>query len=322
MGKSIALLKKRIVGFSVLAIAYIFVSLLTFYAVRLALPIVTYYGRTSLYLLPAVFTYLMPLVVFYIILMSMYAKSIKGRLRFVKTLGFILLAISLFNLITISLCIGLLFDGKVIVNYVTPIFPLDVLIINILYLFASICCLLYQRIDRKYVLSVGVSTHALPTFKMVFCGIFLAFSTYFFGEFIFGFIFLQEGYVDPNWPLMIPHYLSFILPSVIFAFYIVYMFIADPNLKLKFGYISLLINYGLTLIVFIWLFLGMILQPYLIAQSLQWEYEIGLAIKLPMGMFFTILACAVPLIVASVRMTKRSNIFKVRKYEQEQKTLQ
>lgn len=313
-----SLVKNRIFGYIAIAVFFTFISLFTFIGTRYIYPIIVYGGRTSFYSLPAGLTYLMPLVMFYFILVSMYSKTIKGRLQFIKILGIILLVVGLFNEVDITICITLIWGGRTNPGLLNPIFPYDIILINILYLLCSAALLLYRRIDNKYVLSVGVSSIPLTTPRMITFGFFIPFASYFLGEFLFGFIFLEEMFVDPNWHFMIPHYLSFLLPAIYFGLYMGLRFLRDHKKKKQFALSSLIFICSTTIGVFTWLYAGLIMNPYLIEESLQWEYALALPLKFPLGIIVTTLICAVICITATIKfilIKRRQN------YEQKQEKI-
>lgn len=306
----------------VMSVSFFIVSLTTFYGVRLALPMVTYYGRTSLYTLPTVLTYLTPLIIFYCLFLIVLNSSNKNRLTTIKILGIILILISLFNLIAISLAIGFVFDGEVIVDMMTPMYCLDVIILNCLYLLLSVVFLLYQKLDKKYVLTKETLVKPFYKIEFVLLGFYLPFATYFFGECLYGLTFINDGYIDQNIGLIIPHYLSFALPALFGFLYMIFKFLNKNKSQMKFYLISLIACFVLTITIHSWLIIGYIFNPYIVANSLQWEYEIGLAIKMPIGIIITFVLNFTICISSLLILIFKYHIFQGKNHEQKQETLQ
>lgn len=306
----------------VMSVSFFIVSLTTFYGVRLALPMVTYYGRTSLYALPTTLTYLTPLIIFYCSFLIVFSANNKKRLKTMKILGLILCFIAIFDLVAISLSIVFVFDGKIIIDMMTPMFSLDVIIINSLYLLLAIAFLLYQKLDRKFVLTKETLVKPFNKTEFVLLGFYLPFATYFFGECLYGLTFINDGYIDQNIGLIIPHYLSFALPALFGFLYMIFKFLNKNKSQMKFYLISLIVCFVLTITIHSWLIIGYIFNPYIVANSLQWEYEIGLAIKMPIGIIITFVLNFTICISSLLILIFKYHIFQGKNHEQKQETLQ
>lgn len=306
----------------VMSVSFFIVSLTTFYGVRLALPMVTYYGRTSLYTLPTVLTYLTPLIIFYCSFLIVFSANNKKRLKTMEILGLILCFIAIFDLVAISLSIVFVFDGKIIIDMMTPMFSLDVIIINSLYLLLAIAFLLYQKLDRKFVLTKETLVKPFNKTEFVLLGFYLPFATYFFGECLYGLTFINDGYIDQNIGLIIPHYLSFALPALFGFLYMIFKFLNKNKSQMKFYLISLIACFVLTITIHSWLIIGYIFNPYIVANSLQWEYEIGLAIKMPIGIIITFVLNFTICISSLLILIFKYHIFQGKNHEQKQETLQ
>ena len=305
--------RRHIVGSIVLSIAFLFVSFTTFYGVRIFFPIITNYGRSALNTLPCALTYLIPLFIFYMALFFVYAKTNETRLKSLKLLGITLILLAVFNLILITFVIVLLLDGNLFFQTMTPMYPLDVIFGNVIYFIVGICCLFYEILDKKYSMTVSIRQRPFLKKDFILAGFILPFATYFLGEFLFGIMYLQEGYIDKNWYYMLPVYLSFLLLAALCVVYFVYHYIKEKN-RTKFHIISLIIFYSLEIILGIWIVVGYINEPYLTSLSLQWEFEIGLALKIPIGLFINFIFSIPILIVSTLKLFKN---LRKKKNEQE-----
>lgn len=297
--------RKHIIGSIILSICFVIVSITTFYGVRIFFPIVGSYGKGALNTLPCSFTYLLPLFIFYMALLYVYAKENKSRLRVLYILGYVLIAFSIFNIVLMSIVYFVLLDGNIFFQTMTPMYPLDVFIINSVYFLVGIACLIYYFLDKKYQLTASIRPRPFSKKDFVLAGFLLPFATYFFGEFFFMFIYFQEGYIDPNWPFMIPVYLSFLLLASLCICYYIYPYVKD-NKKDLYQMIVLIVEYAVTITLGVWILCGVIINPYLVSQSLQWEFEIGLATKIPFGLFVNFLFAIPILIVSSIKFFKKT----------------
>ncbi len=309
--------KMMIAGILCATVGFLLVSLSTFYAVRLALPMITYFGRTTLYTLPSFFTYITPLLIFYFLCVIMFTKVSNKRIIFMRVLGLLLLFISIFDIVAISFSIVFVFDGQLFVKNMTPMFCLDIIVFNSLYLLMSIIIILYAHFDKKYTLTKYTLKYVFNKKDFVLAAILLPFGAYFLGECLYGIKFLFDGFIDPNVGLIIPHYLSFILFSTMCGVYVGYKFIDDKKKKTKFQINSLIILFCINVIIYSWLIIGYVSNPYVVATSLQWEYEIGLAIKMPIGIIVMGCLNIIPCFICLFNLIFKKKVFDKKSYEQE-----
>lgn len=309
--------KMIIAGILCATIGFLLASLSTFYAVRLALPMITYFGRTTLYTLPSFFTYITPLIIFYFLCVIIFTKVSNTRILLMRILGIALLFVSIFDLLAISFAIVFVFDGQLFIKNMTPMFCLDVIIFNCLYLLMAIVIIIYAHLDKKYTLTKYTLKYVFSKKDFILATILLPFGAYFIGECLYGIKFLFDGFIDPNVGLIIPHYLAFALFGIMCGVYVGYRFIDDKNKKIKYQNYSLIALFSVNIIIYSWLIIGYIVNPYIVATSLQWEYEIGLAIKMPVGIIVMGCLNIIPCFVCLFNLIFKKKVFDKKTYEQE-----
>ncbi len=309
--------RRHIIGGIVLSLMFLFVSFTCFYAVRIFFPIVTHYGRNSLNTLPTFFTYIIPLFGFYMSLLYIYISDRSKKLLVLRILGTVLIVISLIDLILMTFVFIFLLDGDIFFHTMTPFYPLDVFVGNGIYLLIGISCLLYKKIENEYSINTYINKRSFTKKDFIMLGFLLPFATYFVGEFMFGFIYLQEGYIDKNWYIMLPTYISFLFMGILCILYFIYHYISDKN-KLKYHLISLICMYVLIFVIGLWMIIGFSSNLYAVNESMQWEFSIGLAMKIPIGLFINFVVSIPILIISTIKLYKK---LKNNKNEQKQEAI-
>jgi hypothetical protein len=284
---------------------FILASVSAFYGTRLSLPIVTSYGRGTLNTLPATLTFALPLFSFIMIWLYTRTDVNSKRLKLTFIYSLTMMIVAIFNIILILLVVTLLYNGDFIVGVMTPLYPLDLFLFNIVFLLIGIASLFFNSIGKKNMNNSDTEgrKHVLARYKVLEV-FFILFATYFFGEVIFGYNELMDGFLDPNLIFVIPVHLSFLLLTLEGIFYIVYVFSSDEH-KLKRGFILVLILLGLTFLLFLWILVGLIINPYFFSESMQFEFAIGYAIKIPLGIFIVALWVIIPALTAIIVLAKR-----------------
>lgn len=284
---------------------FIIASLSTFYGTRLTLPIVTYYGRGALTILPATLTFAIPLFTF--ILLWIYSRTGSTVKRWKMTLvySFVMLGVSVFNTVIIFVIVGLLYDWNFIVGVMTPMYPLDLLLYNLIYLAIGGAALFFTLAKKKENNNDIIDeTKKTPRRYQVLAGFFFAFACYFFGEALFGLNNLFEGYIDPNIGLTIPVYLSFLLMALAVVIYAIYIYSPEDK-KNKRGLLGAISILSITALIFIWILIGFAINPYYFSESLQQEFAIGYAVKIPFGLFILLLWVLIPSVIALIKILKK-----------------
>jgi len=313
------LLKKtkatKIVVFTLL---FLVASIATFYGTRLTLPIITHYGRGTLTALPATFTFAIPLFTLIVLWQYSQTDTIGKRWRLNLIYSIVTITVATFNLIDLMLVLGLLYDWNLIVGVMTPIYPLDLILFNLIILAVGFASLFFTIANKKFKGSLETEGRVnISRGKHVLAGFFIAFATYFFGEALFGVIDIFEGFVDPNIVLVIPVYLAFLMLAVEAVVYVVYLY-SPKESKLKRGLIGVITLLSISVLLFVWIVIGLTFNPYYFSESLQQEFAIGYSLKMPIGLFIIAAWVVIPSIVALIKFILRLNKSKKELKELEQ----
>ncbi|MEA5061454.1 MAG: hypothetical protein VB015_03495 [Erysipelotrichaceae bacterium] len=297
-------MKTKRVKIIVLSILFVLSSISAFYGTRLSLPIVTYYGRGTLNTLPATLTFALPLFSFIVLWRYANTDTIATRWKTNLIYAITMIVIPLFNLLLILINLYLFFGWNFVVGTMTPAYPLDLFILNLVFLSIGGASLFFALANKNRRLDKNTEGRKRTLERYhVLSAFFICFAAYFFGEAIFGINNLIDNYIDPNIVFTIPVYLAFLLltvQGVIFAIYTN----SPEDKKIKRGLIGLLVLLGLTFVIFGWVGIGLLVNPYYFSESMQWEFAIGYTIKVPFGLIIIGLWVIIPSIVALIRMIK------------------
>lgn len=300
-------LRVKIILFTAL---FILASVSTFYGTRLSLPIVTYYGRGALTTLPATFTFAIPL--FTLIILTIYSRtgSVAKRWKVIFIYSLVMLAVALINIVDILFVVGLLYNWNFIVGVMTPIYPLDLLIFNFIFLAIGAASLFFAIVKKTERQDLTTDeTKQTPKKRLVLTGFFFAFACYYFGEALFGINNLFEGYIDSNIGLTIPVYLLFLLLAAMGLVYIIY-FHSCKEKQLKRGLIGVISILAITAFLLLWILIGFAINPYYFSESLQEEFAMGYALKVPFGLFILLGWILIPSLIALIRLIKQAKQLK------------
>ena len=292
MGKLISVIHQKRVLFAsiILSLLYVIASLSIFYGVRVLFLIIANYGLNSLSVIPFFLTSIFPLFFLFMVIMYIHSSSVSKRRTILLITGTIF---TLFGLFLTIFSIFLMIDYKsAIAGNITPLFPLDILLFNIVIFLVGICILVFRSIDSKNSIITANEKRLISPLKLVLLGFYLPFAAYFFGELLFGFMYVFEGYVSPKWYGVLPIYLLYAALTIGLVLAIISIHVPSIK-KTKFNIIatSSLIVY--TLICVVWYNIAYNLDPYLIANGLVWEFQILISIKKPFG-YLAIPAWVVP----------------------------
>lgn len=300
------LLKKtRVTKIVLFTLLFLVASITTFYGTRLTLPIVTYYGRGTLTALPATFTFAIPLFTLIVLWQYSQTDTIGKRWQLVLIYSIVTLVIATFNLVDLMFVAGLLYNWNFLVGVMTPAYPLDLILLNLIILAVGFAALFFTITNKKSKGSLETEGRVkISKGKHVLAGFFLAFATYFFGEALFGLIDVFEGFLDPNIGLVIPAYLAFVMLAAEALVYVIYLY-SPKELKVKRGLIGVISLLSISVLLIIWIVVGLSINPYYFSESLQQEFAIGYSIKMPVGLFVIALWVLIPSIIALVKFIKQ-----------------
>jgi len=298
-----------------LSIFFIIASISTFYGVRVGLPAISNLGRGLLVILPAILTYGAPLFLLIMFYAFTHARSISHRWRLLHVSGATLMLTAGVSTFLIVLLLPTSFKGQFIFGGASPLYPLDVFIFSICFFVIglALCLLALNNVSSRR--SLDHLPIECKRRNVVLMSFFLAFATYFFGEFIFGIHYLFElPFVDKNWPLMLITYLAFPLLALTFIFHEIYSVTAKEKKDMRyttFMVVDLFIMTGLTIAIVACIFIN----PYYISESMQYEFSIGLKGKIPLGLFVILVWNLTVILVSLIKFLKTIK----RKIKHEQK---
>lgn len=307
MAKRISLNIKdnKILRILLISVIYVVVSLSTFIAVKIFFPIISNYGLNSISIIPGFLTYIMPLFIFFMVILYIHASTINNKRMILLILGLVITLFGVFGIIMAAILMGVVYEGNTIVGNTTPIFPLDVLLINMLYLLLGISLLVFKHIDKNNEIINPIMTKKISNKKFVLLGFYLPFSMYFFGQCLWGFMYVFEGYWSPNWYGVMPAYFLFALMTVGLIFFINCVH-DDKHNKNRLALISLLSTFLYLAIFGIWFLIAIFVNPYLVPESMQWEFEILYSISYPFGLLIIVLWVLIPLIYYFAKTIRNS----------------
>lgn len=313
---SLSIKDNKVLKCIVLSFIYIFVSLSTFYAIKIFFPLISNYGLNSLSIIPAFLTYIMPLFLMFMGFLFIHSTK-KEHMRFnMMITSLILFLFGLFGVIMSIILMTIVYNGKVVVGNLTYLFPLDILLINILYILLSICLHLIKNMDVKNNFLHPRCVEKVGALRKTMLGFYLPFSTYFFGQFLYGFMYVFEGYWSPNWYGMIPAYFLFAAMTFSLILFVIY-FHNHKNNKNRLALICLISSFLYVFIFGIWFIIANIINPYLLSESLQWELSILYSIKYPFGLLIASLGALIPTIYYVIRFLIKLSKEKNKANEQE-----
>lgn len=320
MGKLISVIheKRILVARILLTCLYFVASISVFYGVRIMFLILSNYGLNSISVIPAFITLCYPLFLLFMLILFIHVTTIKAKRRTLLVTGLTYLVCGLFGIILSIILMSVIYDGKVVVGNITKLFPLDILLWNIVVFLVGICCLIFLSIDKKNNIITVTSDKKFKPLRFVLLGFYLPFAAYFFGECLFGFTYIFEGYISPKWYGVLPIYMLYLAMTIGLVLYCINIHYKGKN-KTKLQIISTISLVLYVAIFLVWYLVAYNLDPYLIAQGLTWEFEILISIKKPIGYL------AIPawiFILAIYYTVKMIVLKKTHKYEQEQETLQ
>lgn len=245
--------------------------------------------------LPLFLTYLVPVV-------SLITAGLNDKIhgtKLKKTLfvfGIILTAFSSFTLIYTIFDIIFFLDGKIIYKSITSLFPLDMIVYNILYLVIGIMLIVSSKraIEEHDIADVP---HHKIIFK-IFGSFFVVLTTYFAGLLLFAPI--MADYSFKHIGGMIPIFLLMIVPvAELIVYWFIYPLIKMENKK-RFVFHHSMYFISITLVLTIWVLLYELFNNSFIVEGNQAFFPITFAMSFPLGPVVIFLLCIIPPIVSLI----------------------
>lgn len=284
---------------------FILGSLTTFYGFHILIPVITFYGRGLLNFLPTILTMAVPLFSIIVLWIYIHNKNIKSKWKTIYIYGLILTGVMFAAIIFQIIIITFIYGWNGLSTSVTPLFPFDVLVFQILFLILGIICLVYSYKNRNMFL-VETTFPKLKKGKAVAFSFMVAFSEYFFGILALIPDVYFDGYFDPNWWMIIPTLMLNLLPLAMMILYSLYKHHFKSD---KFYFVSLL---SLAVVVFVigaLLLIANIVNSKYIYQSMQPFYQLGLTLNIPFAVILLPIGTIILLIVATIRFLKNNKTY-------------
>lgn len=283
---------------------FLFGSLTSFYGLFLFIPVITHYFRGLLNLLPTILTYAIPLFLIIILWIFIHNKNVKSRWKTIYICGLILTGVMFICLISHLLIMGFIYDFKISTS-ISPLFPYDVLVFQIIYFAIGIICLIHSYKTRD-LLFVAPTFEPLKKRKVVAFSFMVALCEYFLGILVIIPDVYFDGYIDSNWWMIIPTLLLNLLPVSMLIIYFLYKHIFNTR---KFFLVSLISLICVTLVLVFLLLVSYIVNPKYIYESMQPFYQLGLTINIPFTIFLIPIGTIILLIVATRNFLKNNNTY-------------
>ena len=301
MKKIIASPLFKIISFALL---FLFASYTTHLGFSLVVPIITNYGRHILTHLPAILACWMPLLSLIFLWLKWRSKNPANEWKICFTYGLLITCLSSILLADHILMTAIEYKWVLHATEATPLFPYDVIVVLAIFLGIGIFTLVRCGLSKEKRLIESVDEE-MKTSTKVAVWFYLPFTCYFFGAGL-SFVNSFDSY-DPNWPIMIPAFLSFFLMTFALVMYIYYKQAKGED-KRKRHFVTLMTTLVVMFVLAAWLVVGLIINPYLFPESLSQYYMLGYAIKIPFGVFICFIGTLAPSIVSLVRYFKRYKI--------------
>lgn len=284
----------------VFGVLFILASMTTRMGFVLIVPIFTSGGRYVSTHLPAILALWMPLLCLIFLWMRWNTNDKKTKWLITFTSGLLITGLNAVLLADHIIMSALEYHWVLHATETSPLFPFDIMVLLIVFLCFGIAALVEAIITRKDRLEERLPMR-VPNKTIVAVWFYLPFACYFNGA-AFSVITSLPDY-DPNWPFMIPALLAFFLMIVALYMY-VYAMKGDEEGKKKRWFNAIVITLASIAFVYIWIGIGVIVNPYLFPESLSQYYTLGYAIKIPFGLFLTGLGALIPCIVSIVKYCK------------------
>lgn len=286
-----------------LAIIFFISSICTYYGIFSSIPFVTSYGRGLLNYFPSLLVFMVPLFSFIIFYLYYHFDNYQTKWKMIKIYGLVLtIAMSLMIVLQI-ITISLLLKWK-LMRSVTPLFPFDILTLSILFLIVGIISLIWCKCHHDYSLVAATATKKYKKRYYVALIFMIIFSTYFLGDFISMYN-LFGSRIDENAWGFAPFLLEMLLLSLALFMYEIYSRQTEELDKKRWYFKGILITSISSILIFIWIIIVLIINPFIVHDSLSLFYPIGYAVKIPFGIILIAIGMVIILISSTCKYIKR-----------------
>lgn len=289
--------RERLIKRLLCVILYILASLGTCHAMFTLYTSVAYVGRMLQYTLPISTVCFIPL--FLLIMFRRFENAVGNKMKWKIIFGTVVTTavISLYSLVS---CIVIGSSTNGIDGMLTPFFPIDMVVIDIIALLASIGGIVFA-ISKVSWLKEKQPSQPVKEYLNILIGLYLFIATFGFGAILRSFELIIDSDFDPNFPWVIANYFMIGLPTIGLIFRILYIDFIKSSRK-RLGWIILMAAFALTVIgVYVWAFSGFAVNPYYYSQSTQSIFIGGFAfVNMPAEIFVILATCVISIGVSAV----------------------
>lgn len=275
---------KNIIAIVFMIALFIIASFSMYYGVYIFFPMLTHQGRFGEKAVSMLLTSAVPMITFFISYLYFHFRSDRSRWIAGCVLACIVGVFSILDLALIGSVFQSEFHGQAVTGTASLLYPLDMILVNVFYLLLvgfGVAGLVMHRDWLKAEKRKGIVRPAMS----VLIGFVTVFACYWFGEFLWGATILTEGIVDKNAAFTPGFYMSFCIIPLELILYTVYAHVKKEHRRD--AWIGSMASMGAWILVtYLWIEIAMKINPYVIAESLSREYEIGIAaMSTPIGLY-------------------------------------
>ena len=282
-----------------LTVLFVLSAFITYYASYLIVPMITHYGRFTLSYLPTVFTLYMFLFTFGMLWLYWHVYNVASKWLIAKVYSITLIIVEAVSLLIHIIMICHEFKWNRLSGVISPLFPFDILALMVIFLALGIVILVWVIKNKELKKVAKTSTFALKRGTAAAFLTVAGFGNYFLGLFIYSFTVCD--YFDPNWYGMVPVILSFLTISIELVFYSLYQYAPNEE-KRKWQFRGVLVTLIITLVLYTWLAIALMINSRLIIESLSNFFILGYTIKIPIGLFLNALIVLITCLVAIIKL--------------------
>lgn len=286
-----------------LTILFIVGSFFTYQGVFLAFPFITNHGKGLFTYLPTFLLMGVPLFSFIIFYLYYHVYNYQTKWKLIHIYAVSLLIVMGYSLIDQILVNSLLIGWDKIFGVITPLFPFDVLVGQVISLIIGIVAIVWCYQHKSYKLITKTSDIIVRKRHYAAFIFMSAFAMYFLGDLMTVVTYFNEP-IDSNWWGMIPFLLEMLLLPLALFLYVLYEH-KDEKDKIKFQLKGIIILGSSTLIIGLYMLIVSLINPYIVQDSLGGFYCIGYAIKTPFGIFIIIVGDLLVLTLSIINLVKK-----------------
>lgn len=283
----------------------------TFHGFLLLMPSCSTYFTRELEILPSLITVVGgPLftLIMYWIYINAKNQSLKWKTLFVYG---IVIAIASVLCLVLHIVFMITKYGFDLYGNVSWLFPYDIIALQLIFIALGILSIIRSIKTKEYKNIPSTVQEVITKGKIAKFSVAICFATWFAGASLAFPYVLIDGYMDPNWWMMIPVFLLFYVPLLEVLAYLHYQ--DQKENKNKVYYKHLLTLCSLFAVLVIWILIAFIINPRFIYESMAPYFLFGFSLKIPAGFYICLVGSLVLLLIAGIKFIIR--ILKARKHE-------